>query len=266
MGLLVRQSASFRPFFLYPLGRPARQLQMMTNTGNGVGGPSTHNLDSLLDYLTEVEDELRGSSTPAVRFEHCVVLDDPGTFFKTLGLVFAKPMLRTLIYKTTSRSDFDLRQRQARVDIERARMFQFAICELRPRASELDRDLLNEYAPNLLQQLDDIERLSKDPDLQSAWQKVTLTSFSRCATGRHYKGRLSDLVEDLFPDLVENYAISSRSVSEREVIQHLAEVNFVETEDIDLEFTQRRINAVSVLDCACLSCTLLYFIFVIETS
>ena len=246
MSLLVRHAASS---FLCPFGKPARQLQMTTKTGNsvGVGGPTTHNLDNLIDYLNEVEDELRSSATPAVRFEHCVILDDAGTYLKTLGLVFAKPIIRTLIYNnnTASRAAFDLRQRQARLDLERTRMFQFSMEELRPRAGELDRDMLNEYAPNLLRQLDDIERLSKDPDLQSSWQKVTLSSFSRCATGRHYKGRIRDLVEDLFPDLVEKYAIASRSVSEREVILHLAEVDLVEAEDsaVDSEFTQRRKNA-----------------------
>jgi len=234
MIMSLRQAASS---FLCPPGRPARQLP---NT-------AVLNLDNLIDYLAEVEDELHNSATPAVRFQHCVILDDPGSYLKSLGLVFAKPIIRTLIYNnnTASRSAFDQRQRQARLDLERTRMFKFAMGELRPRASELDRDMLNEYAPNLLRQLDDIERLSEDPELRSAWQKVTLTNFSRCATGRHYKGRLSDLIEDLFPDLAEKYAISSRSVSEREVILHLAEVDLVEEDDsnFDSEFTQRRRNA-----------------------
>ena len=63
----------------------------------------------------------------------------------------------------TKKTHFDRRLREARVRIEGQRMCTFVLNSLRPAALGLDSDLRDEMAPDLLNQIDNIEsRMNRD--------------------------------------------------------------------------------------------------------
>ena len=77
---------------------------MMAEPMNSIGSPShrqTYDLSDILKYLNQIEDILKSDkleSSPAFMYQHCYPGDDKEdkqTFYKVVGNVLAKPMLRS---------------------------------------------------------------------------------------------------------------------------------------------------------------------------
>lgn len=211
-----------------------------------IGGPppaqknAYYGLSHIIQYLDQVEECIQSSTdpTPALRYNHCHNSDDKKTFFKSVGSVLAKPMLRTLIYggvdvdgdgRAKSRKIlFDQRIREARVWIEGQRVYSFMIDYLKPAVDALDVDTRREKVPDLLDKIDAIkdavERKETGGDnTPSPMVRATGTSalFSRLASGRRYQGRLERLINDLFPEISNNYHEASTKVTDREILEYI---------------------------------------------
>jgi len=137
----------------------------------------------------------------------------------------------------------------------------FILNSLKPAALQLDIDLRDTMAPNLLSQMDMIEsQMNRDKSSPIILTTGSSTIFSRLASGRHYQGKLDRMIQDLFPSLLEDYNQASQKATEREmmeyVIQHDLVLNQQENEnDIVLdegeelwikkqqEWREKRINA-----------------------
>ncbi|KAL7426208.1 hypothetical protein ACHAXM_000374 [Skeletonema potamos] len=222
-----------------------------------------YTLSDIIHYLNQIQEILESSIplSPAIKYEHCYQSDNNTTFFKVVGNVLAKPMLRTLIYndqtswyntRTTQskKIHFDQRIREEKAALEFDRMYSFVVNTLRPAALLLDEDLRNTFIPDLLNQIDMIEQKVQDEDLAS---KLTGWSglFCRLASGRYYQGKLDAMICDLFPRHLDEFYAASRKVTEREVLERVIQLDLVdgltnnrETMSKDEEaWIERRINA-----------------------
>ena len=56
-----------------------------------------YGLSDIIKYLDRIEDILRSptSESPALKYQHCYANNNDGTFFKVVGSVLSKPMLRS---------------------------------------------------------------------------------------------------------------------------------------------------------------------------
>lgn len=212
----------------------------------------SYDLSHITQYLNQIEDILASSATPAIRYQHCYKSKDNQTFFKTVGATLAKPMLRTLIYandNTDAKIHFDKRIRDSQSFLEREKMTNFMINSLRPAAEALDEDTRFKKVPGLLNGIQHLEDAIKNNNL---WGR---NMFSRLASGRLYKGKLQDLITDLFPELVDEYHAASQKASEREVLEHVIKVDLI-TEQQDKQVAssdeakklfESRLDAISTL-------------------
>ena len=146
----------------------------------------------------------------------------------------------------TKKIHFDRRIREARVRIEGERMCTFILNSLKPAALQLDVDLRDTMAPNLLRQMDMLEsQMNRDKSSPIILTTGSSTIFSRLASGRHYQGKLDRMISDLFPSLLEDYNQASQKATEREmmeyVIQHDLVLNHQEyVNNIDLDKEEER--------------------------
>ena len=93
----------------------------------------------------------------------------------------------------TKKTHFDRRLREARVRIEGQRMCTFVLNSLRPAALGLDSDLRDEMAPDLLNQIDNIEsRMNRDKSSPVILATGSSAVFARLASGKHYQDTLDD--------------------------------------------------------------------------
>ena len=222
-----------------------------------------YTLPDIIHYLNQVQEILESSKplSPALQRDHCYQQSgNSTTFFKVVGSVLAKPMLRTLIYndqtswhhaRTTAskKIHFDQRIREERAALEFDRMYSFVFNTLRPAALLLDEDLRSTFIPELLQQMDRIDQKVKDEGLTSklqGWNGL----FCRLASGRYYKGKLDAMIRDLFPRHVDEFFAASRKVTESEVLERVIQLdlvdelaNNIEMSEKEHEWIERRINA-----------------------
>jgi len=220
-----------------------------------------YTLSDIIHYLNQIQEILESSKplSPAIKYEHCYQSDNDTTFFKVVGNVLAKPMLRTLIYndqtswhhsRTTQskKIHFDQRIREEKAALEFDRMYSFVINTLRPAALLLDEDLRNTFIPDLLNQIDMIEQKVQEEGLASkltGWNGL----FCRLASGRYYQGKLDAMICDLFPRHVDEFYAASRKVTEREVLERVIQLDLVDglaniaRSKEDEAWIERRINA-----------------------
>ncbi|KAL7483293.1 hypothetical protein ACHAW6_008944 [Cyclotella cf. meneghiniana] len=230
----------------------------------------TFNLSDMLQYLTQVEINLRRPSLPANECYYCYQSDNPKTFYKYVGATLAKPMMRTLIYgdvlsnndeemaaynastgpeflrdrQRSERVRFDQRIRDERVSIEFERMSCFVLDFLRPALLKLDGDLRDNFIPKLHDRINAVEVMVEEVRSGKKIESKSLSVFHRLASGRYYQGKLENLVIDLFPELFETYNKASRRITEREVLERLIDLDLVNNTYLSKndEF-QRRIRA-----------------------
>jgi hypothetical protein len=69
--------------------------------------------------------------------------------------------------------------------------------------------------------------MAKCIDRGETIESKSLIVFSRLASGRHYKGRLEEMVKDLAPQLLESYEEASRAITERDVCERLIQRDLV---------------------------------------
>ena len=215
---------------------------------------NVYTLSDIIDYLDQIQDILESSKTsPAMKYDHCYQSENRTTFFKVVGNVLAKPMLRTLIYHhaqtpASKKIHFDQRIREEKAALEFDLMYSFVINMLRPAALLLDEDLRSTFIPQLLEQIETIEQRVKDEGLSSklqGWNGL----FCRLASGRYYQGKLEAMIKDLFPQLLDEFYAASRKVSEREVLERVIQLDLVDEmtnikmSEEDEAWVERRINA-----------------------
>ena len=160
----------------------------------------------------------------------------------------------------TKKIHFDRRIREARVRIEGERMCNLVLNLLKPAALQLDIDLRDTMAPNLLPQMNMIEsQMSRNKSSPIILTTGSSTIFSRLASGRHYQGKLDLMIGDLFPSLLGDYNQASQKATEREMMEYVIQHDLVHQQtndnDIDLdkdeeawikkqqEWREKRINA-----------------------
>lgn len=255
---------SFSDFQLeYDSDTDAMSLSPRTTSFSQPSQTQIYNLSHILQYLSQVETILRSSSpSPAIKYNHCINNGDNSTFFKYVGAVLAKPMLRTLIYGDTTnnmfpqleRVQFDQRLREERHSIEFQRMYCFVVHALRPAALALDDDVRNECIPDLIDQIDAIESAYSETNSGKSDNKGWTNVFCRLASGRRYQGKLQRLVQELFPQLTEELQLASMKAAERDVIERVIRLDLIDaistrklcddnvTED-RTDWTARRISA-----------------------
>jgi hypothetical protein len=237
---------------------------------------NTFTLSDLLAYLDQVESHLRRPSVHASECHYSYQSDNDETFFKYVGSTLAKPMLRTLIYgamspdndhvnvsstgtlskdvdwdsealrvkQRTEKVQFDERIREERVLLEFERMSSFVLRELKPSLLQLDPDLINTFVPDLQDKIDQVEAMAKCLVRGGTIESKSLIVFSRLASGRHYKGRLEEMVKDLAPQLLESYEEASRAITERDVFERLIQQDLVKGNNMcQTELRKRRITA-----------------------
>ena len=91
---LIHDTQDSQPNHLYP---PAHRKE-------------AYGLSDIMKYLDRIEDILRSptSESPALKYQHCYANNNDGTFFKVVGSVLSKPMLRSefnvLLYYCHSQS------------------------------------------------------------------------------------------------------------------------------------------------------------------
>jgi len=213
-----------------------------------------YTLSDIIHYLNQIQDILESSKpSPAIKYDHCYQSGNSKTFFKVVGNVLAKPMLRTLIYHhahtpASKKIHFDQRIREEKAALEFDLMYSFVINALRPAALILDEDLRSTFIPQLLEQIDAIEKRVDDEGLSSklqGWNGL----FCRLASGRYYQGKLEAMIHDLFPQLMDEFYAASRKVTEREVLERVIQLDLVdestniEMSEEDEAWIERRINA-----------------------
>eukprot|EP00986_Skeletonema_menzelii_P006988 scaffold2633_cov139-Skeletonema_menzelii.AAC.21 len=215
---------------------------------------NVYTLSDIIRYLNQIQDILESSKpSPAMKYDHCYQSENSTTFFKVVGNVLAKPMLRTLIYHhaqtpASKKIHFDQRIREEKAALEFDLMYSFVINTLRPAALLLDEDLRSTFIPQLLQQIETIEQRVQDEGLSSKLQGWS-GLFCRLASGRYYQGRLEAMIEDLFPQLLDEFYAASRKVTEREVLERVIQVDLVDEltnikmSEEDEAWVERRINA-----------------------
>ena len=139
----------------------------------------------------------------------------------------------------TKKIHFDRRIREARVRIEGERMCSFVMNSLKPAALQLDEDLRDTMAPNLISHMDMIEsQMSRDKSSPIILTTGSSTIFSRLASGRHYQGKLDLMIGDLFPSLLGDYNQASQKATEREMMEYVIQHDLVlnqQTNDNDIE-------------------------------
>ena len=229
-----------------------------------------YTLSDMLCYLNQIQDILEASpelSSPAMKYDHCQNSGNSNTFFKVVGNVLAKPMLRSLIYndqiswqKLSSTSSkkiyFDQRIREEKAGLEFDNMYSFVMNTLRPAALELDEDLRTTFIPDLLNQIDSIEKkLQEEEDTGPRLLKWN-GLFRRLATGRYYQGKLEAMISDLFPQHMDEFIAASRKVTEREVLERVIQLDLIDVLASDDEsaklseeeraWMKRRINATKI--------------------
>ena len=142
----------------------------------------------------------------------------------------------------TKKIHFDRRIREARVRIEGERMCNFCLNSLKPAALQLDVDLRDTMAPNLLRQMDMLEsQMNRDKSSPIILTTGSSTIFSRLASGRHYQGKLDRMISDLFPHLSEAYNQASQKATEREMMEYVIQHDLVlnqQTNDNDIELDE----------------------------
>lgn len=245
---------------------------------------NTLTLSDLLAYLDQVESHLRRPTVHASECYYSYQSDNDDTFFKYVGSTLAKPMLRTLIYgamstdsddedvsspttstlpenidsnsealrvnQRTEKIKFDERIREERVLLEFERMSSFVLQQLKPALLQLDTDLINTFAPDLHDKIDQVEAMvkSKDSGGKMKIDSKSLIVFSRLASGRHYRGRLEEMVKDLAPQLIASYVEASRMLTERDVLERLIQLDLVKSNHkCQTDLWKRRIKA--AFDC-----------------
>jgi hypothetical protein len=245
---------------------------------------NTLTLSDLLAYLDQVESHLRRPTVHASECYYSYQSDNDDTFFKYVGSTLAKPMLRTLIYgamstdsddedvsspttstlpenidsnsealrvnQRTEKIKFDERIREERVLLEFERMSSFVLQQLKPALLQLDTDLINTFAPDLHDKIDQVEAMvkSKDSGGKMKIDSKSLIVFSRLASGRHYRGRLEEMVKDLAPQLIASYVEASRMITERDVLERLIQLDLVKSNHkCQTDLWKRRIKA--AFDC-----------------
>ena len=225
---------------------------------------NVYTLSDILHYLNLVQEILESSDkpSPAIKYDHCYQKGNNNTtFFKLVGNVLAKPMLRTLIYndqtlwytRTTVRSKkihFDQRIREEKASLGFDRLYSFVINTLRPAAILLDEDLRSTFIPDLLQQIEMIEqKVQKEDSAQNLMRWNGL--FCRLASGRYYQGKLEAMILDLFPQHIDEFHVATRKITEREVLERVIQHDLVDAlansvdqmSDEDKIWMQRRISA-----------------------
>ena len=134
----------------------------------------------------------------------------------------------------TKKIHFDRRIRDARVRIEGQRMCAFVLNSLKPAAFENPESL--KLVPDLIQQIDNLEvRMNRDKSSPIILTTGSSAAFSRLATGRHYKGKLQDMISDLFPDLLEEYHQATQKATERETLEFVIQHDLVNRLEYDRE-------------------------------
>jgi len=215
---------------------------------------NVYTLPDIIQYLNQIEDILESSKpSPAMKYDHCYQTENSTTFFKVVGNVLAKPMLRTLIYHHAQtpagkKIYFDQRIREEKAALEFDLMYSFVINTLRPAALLLDEDLRSTFIPQLLTQIDTIEQRVQDEGPSSnlqGWNGL----FCRLASGRYYQGKLQAMIHDLFPQHLDEFHAASRKVTEREVLERVIQLDLVDEmtkinmSEEDEAWVKRRINA-----------------------
>lgn len=146
----------------------------------------------------------------------------------------------------TKKIHFDRRIREARVRIEGERMCTFILNSLKPAALQLDIDLRDTMAPNLLRQMDMLEsQMNRDKSSPIILTTGSSTIFSRLASGRHYQGKLDRMISDLFPSLLEDYNQASQKATEREMMEYVIQHDLILNQqqygnDFDLDKDEER--------------------------
>lgn len=228
-----------------------------------------YTLSDMLCYLNQIQDILEASpelSSPAMRYDHCQNTGNSNTFFKVVGNVLAKPMLRSLIYndqiswqKLASTSSkkiyFDQRIREEKAGLEFDNMYSFVMNTLRPAALELDEDLRTTFIPDLLNQIDLIEKKLQEKEDTGPRLLKWNGLFRRLATGRYYQGKLEAMISDLFPHHMDEFVTASRKVTEREVLERVIQLDLIDVLNSDESaklseeeraWMKRRINATKI--------------------
>ena len=161
-------------------------------------GNNTFHLSHVCDYLSQIEKSLLSSSSPALDFQNCYAYREGhnnATFFKSVSVTLAKPMMRTLIYggihdnvieddicptdANYSNSDsrggsktfnskeqsvsikvqFDQRLRDVRASIEFQRMYSFVLKSLQPAVLAMDDSERESRIPELLNRIENIRNI-----------------------------------------------------------------------------------------------------------
>ena len=223
-----------------------------------------YSLSHMIQYLNQIEECIQSSTTPspAIKYQHVYNHEESKSFYKIVSPVLAKPMLRTLILSGGDGDDvdknsnlqwknrkiyFDRRIREARAHSEGTRMYSFVMNLFRPAVLALDSSIREEKVPNLLEQIDLIkQKIGDDTNTHApmVWGAATNHSiFHRLASGRQYKGKLQDLISDLFPHLYDKYLEASRKSTEREVLIEVLESDLIESTTYSPDVIEQRANA-----------------------
>ncbi|KAL9179427.1 hypothetical protein ACHAXT_008717 [Thalassiosira profunda] len=229
-----------------------------------------YDLQHITRYLDRIEECIQhSSSSPALKYQHCHAGVDNKTFFKVVGNVLAKPMLRTLIYGDVQRGSegelfrtksdferssktkkifFDQRIRDVRAVLERERICSFMFDSLQPAALQLDGKERDEKIPDLLDRIDALEDMVANADDKNLGANGLL---SRLASGRRYKGKMGALIDTVFPQLSKQYVVATQKATDREVFEYIIandlvnemKVRQVESDGDEEGWSKRRINA-----------------------
>lgn len=157
--------------------------------------------------------------------EKLILSGDP-TFKATLRYQNQKPIIRTLLNMKV-KDEFDRIVRDQKKEAEYEKMKHFCVDILQPRLSDMEEEVKLK-APDFHNNL----RLVLE---SSALRSKGGQAFYRLASGRTYKGKLEDLVQDLAPDLAEMCLFALTPLQEHEVfikvIEHISEAENFESKE-----------------------------------